>query len=159
MIKKIIYWDSNCFLALLNNEADKIKLCRGTMQEAEAGKLVIVTSAITFIEVIKMKGKPALGKTAEKTIQEFFDNSFIKIHDVDREVGIRARELMWKYVALQPKDAIHLATAVLRKVHTLHTFDDDLLKLNKKRGKSLVCICKPDIKYQPEFDFPEEGKK
>ncbi len=108
MTKIIIYWDSNCFLALLNNEKDKIRLCRGTIQKAEAGKLLIVTSAITFIEVIKMKGKPALGRSAEKTIQEFFDNSFIKIHDVDREVGIKARELMWKYGALQTKDAIHL---------------------------------------------------
>jgi predicted nucleic acid-binding protein len=156
--REIVYWDSVCFLALLNNESDKVPFCRGTMQKAENHDLLIVTSAITFIEVIRMKGKRKLDKKTETVIQKLFENSFIHIHNVDRETGIKARELMWKYDALQPKDAIHVATAILRKIPVLHTFDDGLLKLDKKCGRPPLRICKPDIQYQPNLPFFDDSK-
>ena len=66
---------------------------------------------------------------------------------------------MWKHSALQPKDAIHVATALLRKVVKLHTFDDELLKLSNKYGKPRLKICKPDIAYQMELDEYKPSKK
>ncbi len=160
MAKQIVYWDSCCFLGLLNNEQDKVSLCQGTIKKAEEGDLIIVTSAMTFIEVIRMKGKPKLKKNVETTIQKFFSNSFIYIRNVDREVGIRARNLMWKHQALQPKDSIHLATALLHNIPTLHTFDDYLLNLKDKAIKQKIKICKPDIEYQMDFDdLNEQGEK
>jgi len=152
MAKQIVYWDSCCFLGLLNNEQDKVHLCQGTIRKAESGELIIVTSAITFIEVIRMKGKPKLKKAIENTIQQFFSNSFISIHNVDREVGIRARNLMWRHQALQPKDSIHLATALFHNIPTLHTFDNELLSLKDRHIKQKIKICKPDIQYQMDFD-------
>ncbi|MBW8039878.1 MAG: PIN domain-containing protein [Planctomycetes bacterium] len=152
MAREIVYWDANCFLGLLNNEQDKIKSCAGAMKKAEDGKLVIVTSALTFIEVIRMKGRPKLKKSVEQTIQDFFSNSFIYIHNVDREVGIKARNLMWKHKSLQPKDSIHVATALLRNTPKLHTFDKDLLKLKDANITNKLKICKPDIEYQMGFD-------
>lgn len=152
MVKEVVYWDANCFLGLLNNEQDKIKLCTGAMKKAEDGKLVIVTSALTFIEVIRMKGKPKLKKSIEKTILDFFSNSFIYICNVDREVGIKARNLMWKHKSLKPKDSIHVATALLHNAPKLHTFDEGLLKLKDTGITNKLKICKPDIEYQMEFD-------
>jgi len=160
MAKRLVYWDSCCFLGLLNNEQDKVHLCQGAIQKAEGGELVIITSAISFIEVIRMKGKPKLKKAVETTIQKFFSNSFIYIHNVDREVGIKARNLMWKHQSLQPKDSIHLATALLHNVPTLHTFDDDLLNLKDKTVEQKIKICRPDIGYQMDFDdLNEQDKK
>ena len=157
MARDVVYWDANCFLALLNNETDKIKCCQGVMKEAEAGGLLIVASALTLIEVIKMKGKPRLTSAVEKTIRGFFENSFIYIQNVDRDVGIKARELMWKHEALAPKDSVHVATAILRKVPKLHTFDEYLLSLDGKYGTPKLTICKPDITYQMGFeDLPNE---
>ena len=159
MAKQIVYWDSCCFLGLLNNEKDKVHLCKGTMKKAENDELIIATSAITFIEVIRMKGKPKLEKSVENTIQKFFFNSFIYIHNVDREVGNKARNLMWKHQSLQPKDSIHLATALLHNIPTLHTFDEGLLKLKDKAIKQKIKICKPDIEYQMNFDdLPEQDE-
>ncbi len=157
MTKDIVYWDANCFLGLLNNEKEKVKCCQGVMKKAEAGELVIVTSALTLIEVIKMKGQPRLTSTVEKTIRGFFENSFMSIQNVDRDVGIKARELMWKHGDLLPKDSIHVATAILRKVPKLHTFDGYLLSLDGKCGTSKLTICKPNLGYQMGFeDLPNE---
>lgn len=160
MAQQIIYWDSCCFLGLLNSEQDEVRACQGAMKKAEAGELIIMTSAITFIEVIKMKGKPKVKKAMETTIQKFFANSFIYIRNVDREVGIKARDLMWRHGALQPKDSIHLATALLHKIPTLHTFDEYLLKLKDKAIANKIKICKPDIKYQMDFgDLDEQNQE
>ncbi len=158
MMKDIVYWDSNCFLGLLNNEKDKIKCCQGVMKKAEAGELLIVTSALTLIEVIRMKGKPRLTSAVEKTIRGFFENSFIYIQNVDRDVGLKARELMWRHNDLLPKDSIHVATAILRRVPKLHTFDGDLLSLDGKYGNPKLSICKPDIRYQMEFEDLDGNK-
>ena len=150
MKKRIIYWDSDCFLGLLNKEQDKIKKCQSVIKEAESDKLLIVTSAITFIEVIKMKGQKHIPKKAEKIIQNFFLNSFISVHNVDRDVGIKARDLMWKNKALRPKDSIHVATALIKNITELHTFDQYLLGLSNKYGNPPLKICEPYV-YQMEM--------
>lgn len=150
MKKKIVYWDSDCFLGLLNKEQDKIKKCQSVIREAEEGNLLIITSALTFIEVIKMKGKKHVPKKTEKTIQDFFLNTFMSIHNVDRKVGIKARDLMWKNKGLQPKDSIHIATAIIQKVPELHTFDKYLLSLDGKIESPQLKICEPYV-FQMEM--------
>lgn len=150
MKKKVVYWDSACFLGLLNKEQDKIKKCQSVIKEAEGGSLIIATSALTFIEVIKMKGKKHIPRKAEKVIQAFFLNEFISIYNVDRDVGVMARELMWKHKALKPKDSVHVATAIIQKIPELHTFDDWLLKLDGKYGNPKLKICQPYV-YQPDL--------
>ena len=93
MVKEKIYWESSCFLALLKKEEDRIKACKGTIDKAEKNELIIVTSAITFIEVVKLPGEPPLKRESENTIRKFFENSFISVREVDRQVGIIARDL------------------------------------------------------------------
>lgn len=146
-----VYWDSDCFLGLLKEETDKISACQGTINKAEKGELLIITSAITFIEVIKMPGEKPLKRDAEKKIEQFFKNSFINIINVDREIGIIARDLLWKHKYLQPKDSIHIASAIFHKIPKLNTFDEHLLKLTNKYGTPKLLICNPDIEYQAEL--------
>ena len=147
-----VYWDSDCFLALLKAETDKIDKCKGTIEKAEKGELLIIASAITLIEVIKMKGKQLIKREAEKKIRAFFDNAFISIRNVDREIGIIARDLLWKHISLKPKDSIHVATAIFCKVPKLNTFDEGLLKLSNQFGDNpKLEICIPDIPYQGEL--------
>jgi predicted nucleic acid-binding protein len=146
-----VYWDSNCFLGLLKKEIDKISACQGTIKKAEKGEILIVTSAITFIEVIKMPGEKPLKQESEKIIEQFFKNSFMHIINVDREIGVIARELLWKHEFLKPKDSIHVASAIFHKIQKLNTFDENLLKLTNKYGNPKLMICTPDIGYQPEL--------
>jgi len=109
--KKLIYWDSDCFLAILkDNEPEKTRACHSVLQEAVAGNVLLVTSSIAFIEVIKTKAKTNVNPSDEKKIQEFLDHSYISVRNVTPAVGRKARELIWKY-GLRPKDSIHVATA------------------------------------------------
>ncbi len=146
-----IYWDSNCFLGIFNNEIDKVKKCKGTITKAESGDLIIVTSAITLVEVIRLKGRPRLKKDAERKIVDFFKHQYIVVHNLDRMAAEKARELMWKHPDLLPKDSVHVATAILRKIPKMHTFDQELLKLDNKYGDPKLCICEPDIEHQGEL--------
>lgn len=155
--KQIVYWDADCFLGFLKNEQDKITVCQGTTAHAEKGDLIIVTSAITLIEVVKLDNQLRLEAKAEKTIKDFFNNPYIYIHNVDREVGMMARDLIWKH-ALTQRDAIHVATALKLSLNKMHTFDAKLHGISDKHGNPKLKICKPDIEYQMHFgDLPQSN--
>jgi predicted nucleic acid-binding protein len=146
------YWDSCTFLAVLKNEDDKIGECLSVMKAAEAGEIIIVTSALTFIEVIRLeKGKPKLSKDVEEKIRAFLRHEWIYIYDVDRKIGELARDLMWQHESLKPKDATHVATAIQAKVDVLETFDDGLLKLSGTIGDPLLRITRPYFPNQLEL--------
>ncbi len=150
--KPLHYWDSCAFLALLKNEPEKIDECKSVIKAAKDGKVIIVTSALTFIEVIKLeRGKPKLSRDVEEKIRAFFQHEWIYIYNVDRKVGELARDLMWQYEGLKPKDSTHVATAVQAKVDVLETFDDGLLKLSGKVGNPLLPIRRPYFPNQLEL--------
>ena len=149
--KEIVYWDSDCFLGYFKQEEDKIRACRGTAEKAKQGDLIITTSAITLVEVVRLqKHEVRLSAKEEKTIKDFFANPYIYIHNVDREVATHARQLIWKN-NLSQRDSIHVATAVLRKIPTMHTFDKDLLKLDDHFGNPRLHICRPGAGDQMDF--------
>jgi len=130
--KELVYWDACTFLSWFNDieEPENAKKCLGTIEAAKKEEVIIVTSAITLTEVIKLKGKKYLFQEHEKTIKDFFENEFIIIVGVDRRIAEYARDLIWKYPHLNPKDSIHLSTALKNKISVLNSFDSDFLKLN-----------------------------
>ncbi|MGB6064360.1 MAG: PIN domain-containing protein [Desulfomonilaceae bacterium] len=97
------YWDSDCFLTWLKGEKEKRATCQGVIEHAEAGKILIVTSALTLAEVIRLKGKPRIPKEDAAKIEAFFKQPFIDVRNVDRQVAELAREFMWKYKSLKHK--------------------------------------------------------
>lgn len=154
----LIYWDSSVFLAWLKPEAARRKQCRDVLDEAEAGRLKIVASAITLTEVIKLKGYPALKKENEAKIAKFFMQPYLIIHQVNRRIGEDARQLIWKHPKLHPKDSIHLATAEYAKVLEVHTFDGGhMLPLNGLIGNPPLRICEPQVD-QSKLPFAEPSE-
>jgi len=153
MIVDIRYWDSDCFLGWLNDEPDKIDECRAVLDEAEAGRILIVTSALTLTEVIKLKGEAPLGRDKETKIIDFFKNQYISVRNVDRYVAEDARGLIWTYPALWPKDSIHVATAIRLHIPFLNTFDEDLIKLSGQLGDPPLRIERPKVSSQPKLSF------
>ncbi|MEA5553784.1 PIN domain-containing protein [Anabaena cylindrica UHCC 0172] len=146
------YWDSCTFLAVLKNEDDKIKECLSVMKAAKAGEVIIVTSALTFIEVIRLeRGKPKLSKDVEEKIRSFFRHEWIYVYELDRIIGELARDLMWQHESLKPKDAAHVATAIKAKVDVLETFDEGLIKLSGTIGEPLLRITRPYLPNQLEL--------
>lgn len=163
MDKIIRYWDSDCYLGWFNAEPDKIDLCCGVLTKAKKGELKIVSSSITLIEVIRIKDKPRLPKEKEITIVEFFQNDFITLRNVDRFIAEQARNLIWTYDHLKPKDSIHVATAISNNIQVLNSFDDHLLKLDGlidlPNGKGKLVIEKPHIPHQSDMFEDEKQKK
>ncbi|MEO8601410.1 MAG: PIN domain-containing protein [bacterium] len=125
------YWDSTVFLAWLLPEKDRIEDIRAVLDAAERGKVLIVTSALTLVEVIKLKGHPSLPREQERKIREFFQRSFVLTRGFDQFTAIDARELIWKH-GLMPKDSVHVATALRARLRILETHDRPLIDLNQK---------------------------
>jgi predicted nucleic acid-binding protein len=156
----LIYWDSSVFLAWLKPEASRRKACREILDEAEAGKLRIVASAITLTEVIKLKDYPALKADNEAKIANFFRQPYLVIHQVNRRIGEDARRLIWKHPKLHPKDSIHLATAEYAKVLEVHTYDGKhMLPLDGLIGNPALRICEPQLDQSKlPFEEPHEDE-
>ncbi len=141
----IRYWDSATFLAWLKRETGKFEKCRGVIRCAEKGEIRIVTSVVTITEVLYLKGHEKMNRERSREISQFFENPYIEIQNLDRFLAERARELVWDFTALRPKDAIHVATAEMLGVDALDTFDEYLLKLDGKIGNPPLRITIPDI--------------
>jgi predicted nucleic acid-binding protein len=127
---EIVYWDSDCFLALFQEENGKVELCAGTLERAEKGEVVIITSTLTLAEVLWLRGGPKLSQDKAEIIRKFFRRSYIRLRNVTRVTAENAQDLVWNN-GVKPKDAIHVSTAIEAKAHTLETFDDGLLKKSR----------------------------
>jgi predicted nucleic acid-binding protein len=128
------YWDTNCFLGVLNEEPDKLGPCNTVIREAQNGKLRIVTSALTLTEVLWPKGTPLpIPQTDAEKVQGLFLHEWITVYDLDRALAERARDVVWNH-SVRIKDAIHVATALDAKVDQFDTYDGPLIALSGKLG-------------------------
>lgn len=137
------YWDACAFLGWLKGEQDKLQACQYTIHEAEAGRLKIVTSALTIAEVLWLTGKQPIPKSNRETIRKFFEHEWIAVFNVDRSIAEAAQDVVWDY-NVHPKDAIHVATALDAHVEQLDTFDGPLQQLNESIGSPPLKIGPPD---------------
>lgn len=73
------YWDSDCFLGWLHSEVDKQEACRGVLEEAKAGNIQIVTSALTIAEVLALRGQPKILAVKRQAVVQFFKYDYITV--------------------------------------------------------------------------------
>lgn len=136
------YWDSWCFIAILNNEPEGAT-CEGILADARDGKLELIVSALTLLEVIRRKGDPLpISREHEQKIRDFFENDYIIMRNIDRLIAERGRDLCWSN-QIRPRDALHLATALETECECLETGDPDLLRYNGMIGTPPIEIRKP----------------
>lgn len=126
MLSKV-YWDSNAFLAWLQNEPEHEAACRDTLQAAQSGEFLIVTSALTIAEVLWLRGGPKLGEDKAEILNRWFRRSFIRVVNLDRKTAQDAQRFVWEN-GIKPKDSVHVATAVQFECPVLETFDKPLIK-------------------------------
>lgn len=139
------YWDSDCFLAWLQNEPGKADACRAVLEAADEGGILLVTSALTLAEVLYLRGRQPIAKARKDIVVEFFKNDYIAVRNVTRHVAEMARELVWDQ-AIRPKDAVHVATALEARLALLNTFDQSLLKKSPIPGSPQLVIAKPSVR-------------
>lgn len=133
-----IYWDAAAWIAYIQKEMPgpdssfsepRFEMCRRVLEKAVAGTVEIVTSAYTLSEVCKKAKEP---NSPGIDLAAFFNQPYILLTNVDKEVGLRAQSLQLAKVGkLSPQDAVHLASALVADVPVFHTFDIELLKLDK----------------------------
>lgn len=150
------YWDSDAFLGQLNGEPDKVSACESVLEAAEERRLIIVTSALTLAEVLYVKGQTPIPRSSREKVSAFFKQPYISVQNVTRRISEYARELVWEH-QIRPKDAIHVATAVILKIPVLNTFDGKLLATDAKVGDPPLRIEKPHEPGQQKlFENPKD---
>ncbi len=127
------YWDSDAFLGYLNDEKDKASACHGVLEAAQSGRILIVTSALTITEVLHVKNQKPVPAEKRDLIAKFFKQPYISVQNVTRKIAEFAQSVYWDH-GIQPKDAIHVATAIINRIPVLNTFDDKLLKSTGRIG-------------------------
>lgn len=136
------YWDSDCFLGHICGEPGKAPLCAAVLNEAEHGKILIVTSALTIAEVLNLRHAKPIPKAERDKVTAFFKNPYIHVRNVTRRVAEIGRDLVWD-LGVAPKDAIHVATALDARLDLMNTFDGDPLKKSGQIGSPPLVICHP----------------
>lgn len=142
------YWDSDCFLGWLQEEPEKTALCGEVLNLCEQGKLKIATSTLAIAEVLMLRPKDALPKERRAKVESLFAKKYIHTIALTRRIAESARNLVWDH-GVDPKDAIHVASALFAKVDVLNTFDAKLIKLSGAIGNPSLVI------EEPATDVPE----
>ena len=137
-----IYWDSSCFICFLNPaERARREICEDILHHAQSGGVEIWTSTWTIVEVIRPKkaGSQALKLSHTKIymIQDMFDWPLLKKIYLDERVAREAVKLA-RDCGLRPGDAVHAASAILKKLDVLQRWDRDFDKL-----KQLIAVEEP----------------
>jgi len=145
------YWDSDVFLAWFIKEEGKHNKCLGAIHSAENGELEIITSTLTFTEVLWLRNRSKMTREKANDIRNFFSQEYIIPVVLDRGIAEYAQDLIWTYDKLKPKDAIHVASALKNRIQIFDTFDNDLISLNGQLGSPPLKITIPDIPYQGEM--------
>jgi hypothetical protein len=125
-----------------------------------------------YVEVNQLKelAKTTLREEQSKMILEFFQNPYIYIRSVTRQVAELAHEFTRTH-GLRNADAVHVATAVIAKVDVLYTWDDPkqrrsgLIRHNMKIGNPPLRIEKPPdpdkdtlFENRPPAEEPSNGE-
>ena len=164
---ELVYWDACIFLAWLrdekrpNNEMDGVEWA---VRRIMKGQLRILTCATTRQEIIATK----IGDEAEKKFSAFLDHKFVNFKDIDYPTSKLAGEIEEYYrknekagsnKGMTPKDAQHLASAIVHGVDAFHTFDEgnkgglNLLGLDGNIAGYPLKICKPPLPSQRKLEI------
>ncbi|MEX2284171.1 MAG: PIN domain-containing protein [Gemmatimonadota bacterium] len=152
------YWDSCVFLSYIQNLAHRAGEIEAHLQKAADGKLEIVTSTVSIVEVAfdqQEKAGKVLSVEAEERIRNLWlPPSPVKLAEFHALIAENARQLLREAMAsalgLKPMDAIHLATAILLGIDVFHTYDSGLKKFESMTGLKI----REPLLPQPSLDLP-----
>lgn len=158
-----IYWDSNVVIDCLSKAEPWFHHIEPILRSAERRKVSIVVSVVCKAEVLTVRGN--VDDRGLQTIADFFEQPYVHLYAVSERTADIAADVR-RRSSLDTADAIHLATAIERKVTTLLTRDgegarnkgnrDTLLELNKEFGDPSIDIMTPQTYFG---NLPDEVKQ
>ncbi len=141
-----VYWDSCCFLAILNGETEE-DACKETIHQAKSGEIELYVSPLTMAETVRPRLSPKpTPKEVRDRVVDFFENDYIKVVNIEREVARRSLDFCWDH-NLHARDALHVALALECECEIFETLDKTLLALRIDG----IIIQKPARKGQMEI--------
>ena len=145
--QKRVFWDSSCFLSLLNQNPDRLPALLQWIARAEAGEIEIFYSEYALIEVGKIDSDYAgelRPEEQESRILRLFDAPYCTPIQVTRRVAALTREILRSHDRLPGKDAVHIACALGSEAYVLHTYDSNhLIPKSGKIGNPPLIIERP----------------
>jgi len=160
MKKRVVYWDSDAFLALINGDKSTSEMqgCNDVWAAGEKRTMHIVTATLTTAEVIHKKGTPKLDPKNRPLVSNFFRQDFISQKPLTREIAELARDVVWDS-NIQPKDAVHVATCAYFKIREMHSFDKNLVGKGKIDVAGFeVTVSHPHGQIQSEIAIEDTRK-
>ncbi|MEK6895441.1 MAG: type II toxin-antitoxin system VapC family toxin [Nanoarchaeota archaeon] len=129
------YLDTNIFMNAFLYEDDKAKKCKEIISKIARNELVGVTSALTWDEIVYSIKRLLGSEKAEISGERFLNIPNLKLLSADKNIIARSQKLIVKY-KLNPRDAIHAATAMLNGCNSIISDDSDFDKVKEiKRVK------------------------
>ena len=118
------YIDSNIFLnALLYNDA-KANKCREIILKIISKEIQVATSVVTWDELVYVLQKNLTREIAIKEGKKFLSFPNLLLVEVSNEIINKAQSLIENY-KINPRDAIHCATALQNNIHEIISDDND----------------------------------
>jgi len=132
----MIYLDSNVFLNAILNREKEGERARELIKKIQEGKVVACTSALSFDEVFWGVKKHRDFDKALKATKAFLEIPNLIFLDVNDEIIWLAYNLAEKY-RIDPRDSIHIASALNHGIFTLVSEDEDFNRVKEIKRKSL----------------------
>ena len=116
------------FLAWLKDETGRAAIVAKVFEDASKNNIKIVTSVLTISEVLNLKGSKLgpIRKNDKDKVRKLFREEWIVTIGLNRTIAELSQDIVWNH-GIQPKDAIHIATALIHNVDLFMTYDNPLL--------------------------------
>ncbi|MEM3442786.1 MAG: type II toxin-antitoxin system VapC family toxin [Candidatus Bathyarchaeia archaeon] len=132
----MLYLDSNIFIYAAIDNGGMGEKARTLLRKVQQGEEEASSSALTFDELVLAVKKYRSMDDAINVGEAFLNFPNIKIVAVDDELLVQALNIIKKY-KLDPRDAIHAATAILKKAEAIVTTDPQFDKVKEIKRKPL----------------------
>lgn len=156
--KPRLYWDSNCFIALFNDEPttdpQTLDALVASYDDMLDGRLAIVTCDLFRAEVFPDVASPEVTRIVDN-LQACKDFAVVELRTPVMELAGNLRQDCLRAKPkrkLKTPDAQHVAAATLAGVEEFWTTDRDLIKYYKAGLLGSVLVCLPHVD-QGRFRF------
>ncbi len=122
------YLDSNVLIYSALDDHEKGDWCRSLLQKIEDGEDRAGTSYLTYDEVLWKISKVLSREDALDALDVILTMPNLSFFDVDSEVIWNAHKMISKR-GLDPRNAIHLSTALNHGIYTIVSEDTDFDKI------------------------------
>ncbi|MBS3074032.1 type II toxin-antitoxin system VapC family toxin [Candidatus Pacearchaeota archaeon] len=120
----MIYLDANIFVYSVLDTGEKGRLSKELLEKIALKKIAGVTSTLTWDEIVFSLKKYASFEEVFKQSKQFRTFPNLIFLDATQRVIEKAEEL-WQIYSLDPRDAIHAATAIINGVREIASSDSD----------------------------------